>query len=63
MLLERVSLQADLIDRMDAQHERLGELLARIDELLPVWRARGEASVRDELADVIAQASRRWTST
>lgn len=57
VLLERVSLRADLIHRMEAQHERLGELLARIDELLPVWRSRAEASVRDELADVIAQAS------
>ncbi|MBM7784547.1 hemerythrin domain-containing protein [Tenggerimyces flavus] len=56
-LLERVSLQAELIHRMEGQHERLAVLLGRIDELLPVWRTRAEASVRDELADVIAQAS------
>jgi hemerythrin-like domain-containing protein len=56
-LLERVSVRADLIHRMESQHERLGELLARIDVLLPRWRSRAEASVRDELADVMAQAS------
>lgn len=56
-LLDRVSLQAALIHRMEAQHERLGELLARVDELLPLWRTRAEAPVRDELADLIARAS------
>lgn len=57
LLLERATLHADLIHRMESQHERLGVQLHRIDELLPRWRAKAEASVRDELADVIAQAS------
>ena len=57
LMLERAEMHADLINRMEAQHERLHEPLARIDELLPRWRARALAADRDELADVIAQAS------
>jgi hypothetical protein len=57
LMLERASLHADLINRMEAQHERLHEPLARIDELLPRWRARASLADRDELADMIAQAS------
>lgn len=57
LMLERAAMHADLINRMEAQHERLHEPLARIDELLPRWRARALVGDRDELADVIAQAS------
>jgi iron-sulfur cluster repair protein YtfE (RIC family) len=57
LMLERASLHADLINRMEAQHERLHEPLARIDELLPRWRATASLADRDELADMIAQAS------
>ncbi|WP_127497091.1 hemerythrin domain-containing protein [Actinoplanes solisilvae] len=57
LMLERAAMHADLINRMEAQHERLHEPLARIDEILPRWRARALATDRDELADVIAQAS------
>jgi hemerythrin-like domain-containing protein len=57
LLLERVSLHADLVHRMEAQHERLHVLLERIGELAPSWRATAAARVRDELADVAAQAS------
>ncbi len=57
LMLERASMHADLINRMEAQHERLHEPLARIDELLPRWRSRALAADRDELADLFAQAS------
>ncbi len=57
LMLERARMHADLINRMEAQHERLHEPLARIEELLPRWRSRAAAVERDELADVIAQAS------
>jgi len=57
LMLARASMHADLINRMEAQHERLHVPLARIDELLPRWRARALAVDRDELADVLAQAS------
>nr|WP_296068843.1 hemerythrin domain-containing protein [uncultured Actinoplanes sp.] len=57
LMLQRASLHADLINRMEAQHERLHQPLARIDELLPRWRATAGLTDRDELADMIAQAS------
>lgn len=57
-LLGRVgSLNADLVQRMESQHEQVAELLHRVDELLPRWRARAEADVRDELASTLAEAS------
>lgn len=57
LMLARASMHADLINRMEAQHERLHAPLAQIVELLPRWRARALAADRDELADVLAQAS------
>jgi hemerythrin-like domain-containing protein len=57
VLLERITLHAELVHRMEAQHGRLHVLLDRISELTPRWRATGAAPVRDELADVVAQAS------
>lgn len=57
-LLDRVgSLNADLVQRMESQHEQVATLLHRVDELLPRWRARAEATTRDELASVLEQAS------
>lgn len=56
-LLERAGMHADLIHRMEAQHDRLHEPLTRISELNPRWRATAAGPDRDELADVIAQAS------
>jgi hemerythrin-like domain-containing protein len=57
LMLERASMHAELTNRMEAQHERLHAPLARIEEILPRWRSRALAGDRDELADVIAQAS------
>ncbi|MEV6298753.1 hemerythrin domain-containing protein [Actinoplanes sp. NPDC051861] len=57
LLLSRARMQADLIHRMEAQHARLHEPLDRISVLLPRWRSAAPAADRDELADVIAQAS------
>ncbi|BCJ42356.1 hypothetical protein GCM10010168_90810 [Actinoplanes ianthinogenes] len=57
LLLERAGMHAGLIHRMEAQHERLHEPLARIEELNPRWRARAAVADREELAAVIAQAS------
>ncbi|MCY1145169.1 hemerythrin domain-containing protein [Actinoplanes sp. Pm04-4] len=57
LLLDRARPHTDLVNRMEAQHERLHEPLARIDELLPRWRASAAAEDRDALAEVIAQAS------
>ncbi|AGZ45410.1 hypothetical protein AFR_35770 [Actinoplanes friuliensis DSM 7358] len=57
VMLDRVGLRADLVHRMEAQHERLGGLLGSIDDLTARWRAEAAADVRDQLADVLAQAS------
>ncbi|MGK5678638.1 hemerythrin domain-containing protein [Actinoplanes sp. URMC 104] len=57
LLLTRARMHTDLINRMEAQHERLHQPLERIDEILPRWRRRALAADRDELTDVIAQAS------
>lgn len=57
VMLDRVGLRADLVRRMEAQHERLSGLLIRIDDLTARWRAHAAEDVRDELADVLAQAS------
>jgi hemerythrin-like domain-containing protein len=57
LLLERASMHAALINRMEAQHERLHAPLDRIGELLPRWRAHALPADRDELADLLAQAS------
>ncbi|WP_433296798.1 hemerythrin domain-containing protein [Actinoplanes sp. CA-030573] len=57
LLLQRATLHTELINRMEAQHERIQEALARIAELNPRWRARARVADRDELADTIARAS------
>jgi hypothetical protein len=57
LLLDRAGMHAGLINRMEAQHERLHQPLARIGEILPRWRDRALAADRDALADVVAQAS------
>ncbi|MDR7279592.1 hemerythrin domain-containing protein [Catenuloplanes atrovinosus] len=57
IMLDRVGLHADVVHRMESQHERLEGLLDRLGELNARWRATATAEVRDELADVLAQAS------
>lgn len=57
LMLDRAGMHAALINRMEAQHKRLHEPLARIDELLPRWRATASPADRDQLADLFAQAS------
>lgn len=57
VLLGRVGLRADLVHRMEAQHERLHVLLTGIDELSARWRAGAAAADRDALADLVTQAS------
>ena len=57
LLLQRATPQTELINRMEAQHHRLHEPLERIGEINPRWRQTATARDRDELADVVAQAS------
>jgi hemerythrin-like domain-containing protein len=53
LLLERVGeLDAELVHRMETQHETIASLLARANELLPVWRADASVTTGEELANV-----------
>jgi hemerythrin-like domain-containing protein len=49
-LLARVSPHADLVHRMQRQHEHLAVLLDRIQHLTPQWRSEASADIRDDLA-------------
>jgi hemerythrin-like domain-containing protein len=53
-LLARVDLEADLVLRMEAQHEKISATLDRITELLPEWERAAAVPVRDEIAFALA---------
>ena len=58
-LTARTPLSAELVHRMQRQHEEVGELLARLDELLPSWAADPGTAQRESLAatlDALAPA-------
>jgi len=56
-LLERVQPRAELVQRMQAQHERVAGLLDRTDVLTAQWQQSADPGTREELANVLAQAS------
>jgi hemerythrin-like domain-containing protein len=57
-LLDRVgSLNADLVQRMEAQHEVVASGLSIVATLLPRWRSTAEKSTGEELARVLADVS------
>ncbi|MFI6599879.1 hemerythrin domain-containing protein [Nonomuraea sp. NPDC050536] len=53
LLLERVSLEADLVHTMEAQHEKVGACIADLEELLPAWRAEADAGRRDRVVNTL----------
>jgi hemerythrin-like domain-containing protein len=57
-LLDRLGpLNADLVQRMESQHEIVASSLSRIETLLPQWRRQADAETRDELAAVYESVS------
>ncbi|MER6447391.1 hemerythrin domain-containing protein [Streptomyces venezuelae] len=54
-LMARVDLEADLVLRMEAQHERVAASLAAAEEALPAWERRAGETERDTLASVLAE--------
>jgi hemerythrin-like domain-containing protein len=50
VLLERVEVEADLIQRMEDQHVHVAEMLPRAEELLPAWSAQPSRERGEELA-------------
>lgn len=57
VLLSRVTPQADLVHRMEAQHARLDGLLRRIDEATARWRPAADADAGAALATLVTEAS------
>ncbi|MGC0418831.1 hemerythrin domain-containing protein [Embleya sp. AB8] len=54
-LLARVDLEADLVLRMEAQHERVAGSLAAAEKLLPAWTAHAGEAERDALVATLAE--------
>ncbi|MEU7988739.1 hemerythrin domain-containing protein [Streptosporangium canum] len=54
-LLSRVDLEADIVLRMQAQHERVAATLSRLDAALPAWEATAGADERDTLAAALCE--------
>ncbi|MER7282810.1 hemerythrin domain-containing protein [Dactylosporangium sp. NPDC000244] len=57
-LLRRARPHAELVHRMERQHDELHGLLQEAAALGPVWRASAAAADRDRLADVVARISK-----
>jgi hemerythrin-like domain-containing protein len=57
-LLDRVgSLNSELVQRMEAQHEVVSGGLTTVDKLLPRWRSSADRSTGEELATVLGEIS------
>lgn len=57
-LLDRVgSLNTELVQRMESQHEVVSSGLSKVDKLLPHWRATADPETGSELAVVLSQVS------
>ena len=54
-LLSRVDLEADIVLRMEAQHERIAATLTRLDAAVPAWEATAGADERDTLVAALAE--------
>ncbi len=49
----RTPMSSELVHRMESQHEQVGELLGRLDELLPAWAAEPGLPQRESLAETL----------
>lgn len=57
ILLQRVSVAAELVLRMEAQHVRVSALLDSAAALLPAWQGGAEIDVRDRLGAVLTEVA------
>ena len=55
LLLARVDLQAGVVRRMEAQHERVAASLDRVMLALPAWQASASTSARDGLVAALTE--------
>ncbi|BCJ37279.1 hypothetical protein Athai_47820 [Actinocatenispora thailandica] len=53
-LLSRVDLEAEVILRMEAQHERIAATLTRLDAAMPAWEATAAVTERDTVVAALA---------
>jgi hemerythrin-like domain-containing protein len=53
LLLARVDLEADLVLRMEAQHEVIAASLATVEELLPAWERTADPDTGTAIADAL----------
>lgn len=58
-LLQRTPVDARLVERMEAQHAVIGEILRRVDAVLPAWQRAALGRDRDALADDLAELHAR----
>lgn len=54
-LLSRVDLEADVVLRMEVQHERVAATMTRLDAAFPAWEAAAGADERDTLVAALAE--------
>ncbi|GAA3474828.1 hemerythrin domain-containing protein [Nonomuraea roseola] len=54
-LLSRVDLEADIVLRMQAQHDRIAATLTRLDAAFPAWEATAGADERDTLVAALTE--------
>ncbi|MEV0200080.1 hemerythrin domain-containing protein [Nonomuraea sp. NPDC050691] len=54
-LLARVDLEADIVLRMQAQHERIAATLRRLDAAVPAWEAGAGADERDTVVAALCE--------
>ncbi|WP_232385163.1 DUF4267 domain-containing protein [Actinomadura violacea] len=55
LLLSRVDLDADIVLRMEAQHEKVAATIARLHELAGPWARTADAAGRDALAAALSE--------
>jgi hemerythrin-like domain-containing protein len=57
LLLARVDLEAELVLRMEAQHEKVAATLADVEKLLPEWEASASPAVGERITEALAAHS------
>ncbi len=57
LLQARADLPDELLVRMDRQHEQIGDLLAKVEALVPGWSRRADPLTRDALVDLLKGVS------
>ena len=57
LLQERAAVPAELLERMERQHERIGDLLDGVEKLVPGWSRLADPTTRDVLVGLLEHAA------